>query len=142
MTRLGYRLQAAAVVLSVIHHIDHVLRGHTGWPVAGDVNAFSYSLLVYPVIAAGFLLARRGWMGSRGWALLAGGGAVFVIAVHLGPAAGDSIDRIAPEYSSPIAGTAAVVLLGAFVAVLVATSAYEWRVGGRPRRRLRVGNPA
>ena len=43
----------------VLHHIDHVLRvNHSGWPFIADVNTFTYSLIVYPLIAV-LLLARE-----------------------------------------------------------------------------------
>lgn len=45
--------------LGLLHHVDHVLRvNHSGWPFIADVNAFTYSLAVYPLIAV--LLWARG----------------------------------------------------------------------------------
>jgi hypothetical protein len=45
--------------LGLLHHVDHVLRvNHSGWPFTADVNAFTYSLAVYPLIAV--LLWARG----------------------------------------------------------------------------------
>lgn len=46
--------------LGVLHHIDHVLRtDHSGWPFKADVTPFTFSLLIYLVIA--LLLALRGY---------------------------------------------------------------------------------
>jgi hypothetical protein len=54
------RLTLAATVLAVLHHVDHVLRvDHSGWPFRSDVSPFTYSLLVYPVIA--LILTARAW---------------------------------------------------------------------------------
>jgi hypothetical protein len=128
LTAVGYRLILAITVLSVAHHIDHVLRGVTGWPFAGGFNAFSGSLFVYPVIALGITLARRGFVGPGFWIFLAGGGAVFILAVHVGPVAGDDIARIPNQYDSTLAGAVALVVLAAFFAALVAHCIYELRL--------------
>jgi len=121
----------AITVLSAAHHVDHVFRGVTGWPLAGGFNPFTMSLVVYPVIAAGLVLSRRGRVGPRFWAILAGGGAAFVLVVHVGPAAGDSVTAIPDQYASPVADVAALVILGAFVAALAAHCLYEARRAGR-----------
>ena len=130
MTRTGYRLVVAAVVLCFAHHIDHALRGSqaTGWPLSGSVNAFTYSLAIYPIIVTMAVLSWRGRCGPRSWVLLSAGGALFVLAVHLGPAAGDAVADIPDGYTSPVAGIVAVVVLVAFIAVLVCTAAYEARL--------------
>ena len=48
-----------ATGVGLVHHADHVLRfDHSGWPFLPSVNAFTYSLLVYPLIAV--LLLMRG----------------------------------------------------------------------------------
>jgi hypothetical protein len=37
-----YRLTWLALVLSLGHHLDHLIRGNAvGWPVTGEVNAFT-----------------------------------------------------------------------------------------------------
>ena len=128
MTATGFRLVVLITCLSVAHHVDHVLREVTGCPLEGGFNPFSASLFVYPVIAAGLVLARQGRVGPRFWAALAGGGAVFILAVHVGPAAGDSATAIPDQYGSPLAGMAALVVLGAFVAALAAHFVHEVRL--------------
>ena len=127
LTPMGLRLTLAISGLSVAHHVDHVLRGVTGWPLAGGFNPFTMSLLVYPAILAGLLLSRQGWAGARFWALLAGGGAAFVLAVHVGPGAGDSASSIPGQYDSPLADVTALAVLGAFFVFLVAHCCYEAR---------------
>jgi hypothetical protein len=48
--------------LGVLHHIDHVLRfDHSGWPFRDIVTPFTYSLLVYPLLAVAFFWRRGGW---------------------------------------------------------------------------------
>lgn len=54
------KLALFTAALGLIHHLDHILRfDHSGWPFRGDVSTFTYSLLVYPVIA--LVLFIRGW---------------------------------------------------------------------------------
>ncbi len=136
MTRSLYAFIGLAVAFSLGHHVDHVLRGATGWPLAGGVNPFTYSLLVYPVIGAGLVLSKRGRAGPRFWLLLSSAGCFFVLAVHIGPAAEDTLAGIAAAYSSPAAAGAALVWLGLFVAALVGLSLCEARLwrgrGDRP----------
>ena len=127
LTPTGYRLVGLITALSAAHHLDHVVRGMTGWPFEDGFNPFSASLFVYPVIVAGVILSRRRRVGARFWALLAGGGALFVLTVHVGPAAGDSVADIPDQYGSTVAGVAALVVLALFVVALVAHWVYELR---------------
>ena len=127
LTATGYRLVVVITVLSIAHHVDHAVRDVTGWPLDGGFNPFSASLFVYPVIAAGLLLSARRRVGARFWALLAGGGALFILAVHVGPAAGDSVTAIPDQHESLVADVASLAVLGLFVAALAAHCALEIR---------------
>lgn len=127
LTITGYRMVGLITALSVAHHIDHVVRDVTGWPLGGGFNPFSVSLFVYPVIATGVLLSRRRQVGARFWAVLAGGGALFVLAVHVGPAAGDSVGTIPDQHGSTTADVAALGVLALFIAALVVHCVYETR---------------
>ncbi len=71
-------------------------------------------------------------VGARFWAVLAGGGALFILAVHVGPAAGDSVTAIPDQYGSTVADVAALVVLAVFVAGLGVHCAYEIRRLARP----------
>ncbi len=99
----------------------------TGWPVGDDFNPFSASLFVYPVILAGLVLSRRHRVGARFWAVLAGGAALFILAVHVGPAAGDSVTAIPSQHRSPVADVAALLVLALFLAALVFHCGHEIR---------------
>lgn len=127
LTPVGYRYVGIITLLSVAHHIDHVIRDVTGWPFGGGFNAFSASLFVYPVIAAGVVLSRRGGAGPGFWTVLAGGAAVFLLVIHLGPAAGDDAVDIPSQYGSPIAAVVALVVLAALIVGLSAHAVYEFR---------------
>jgi hypothetical protein len=68
--RILYRLTWLVLVMSLGHHLDHLIRGNAvGWPLTEQVNAFTASLVVYPIIATGLLAYRAGRVGpaSRRW---------------------------------------------------------------------------
>ena len=133
MTRTLYVLIVVALALSVAHHIDHLLRGDTGWPLQGGVNAFTYSLGIYPLIVTGLVLSLLGIVGPRFWAVLSLGGALFLAVIHLGPVATDAIGAIPGQYRSPQAGALAVALLVTLIGTLAGTFVYETRLAARAR---------
>ena len=60
---LSERLILLAAGLGILHHTDHVLRfDHSGWPFRPEVSPFTYSLLVYPLLLAVFLLRSHPWL--------------------------------------------------------------------------------
>jgi hypothetical protein len=142
-SRILYRLTFVAAALSLAHHVDHVIRHNAvGWPLNGDVNAFTMSLVIYPIIITGLLLYRVGRVGPGFWAFVSGGGAVFVGAVHFGPSAVEPPELILHGYHSPILGWLAFILLVTFVSVLAITSLYETRVWWQQRQARRAARPA
>jgi hypothetical protein len=133
--RVLYRLTWLAAAMSLGHHLDHLIRGNAvGWPVTEEVNAFTISLVVYPIIIIGLLLYRTGRVGPGFWALVSGGGAVFVSAVHFGPAAVEPPELILDPYQSPVLGWLAFGWLVAFVTVLAVTCLYETRLWAQQRQ--------
>ena len=49
-----YGLIALATLMSVGHHVDHIIQGnHVGWPITARPTPFSYSRGVYPLILLG-----------------------------------------------------------------------------------------
>jgi hypothetical protein len=122
-----------AVVMAAGHHIDHLIRGNAvGWPVTPEVNAFTASLVIYPLIVGGLLLYRIGVVGPGFWTFLSSGGAIFLTAIHFGPFAVEPPAAILDHYDSPVVGWMALLWLIGLVGVLVASSVYEvrlWRGG-------------
>jgi hypothetical protein len=138
-----YRLTWLAAALSLGHHLDHLIRGNAvGWPVTEEVNAFTISLIVYPIIATGLLLYRAGRVGPGFWALVSGGGYAFVSAVHFGPVAVEPPPLILDPYDPPILGWLAFAWLVAFVTVLAITSLYETRLWWQQRHARHAASPA
>jgi hypothetical protein len=141
--RILYRLTWLALALSLGHHLDHLVRGNAvGWPVTGEVNAFTASLVVYPIIATGLLAYHAGRVGPGFWALVSGGGAVFVSVVHFGPAAVEPPELILDHYDPPILGWLAFGWLIVFVTVLAVTCLYETRLWAQQRQARRAARPA
>ena len=137
-------LICAAAVLSLGHHLHHVLRGqHLGWPLIEQVTPFTYSLAVYPLLLLGLALSWAGRVRAGFWLLLSGTGAVFLTAVHLGPAAIEPPRDIVSGYPSAALGWLAFAELLTLLAVLVAhscCSAQAWR-RDRGRSRVRPATP-
>jgi hypothetical protein len=141
--RVLYRLTWLALVMSLGHHLDHLIRGNAvGWPVTDQVNAFTASLVVYPIIATGLLLYRAGRVGPGFWALVSGGGAAFVSAVHFGPAAVEPPELILDGYDQTVLGWLAFGWLVAFVTVLAITCVYETRLWAQQRQARRAARSA
>lgn len=141
--RILYRLTWLAAALLLGHHLDHLIRGNAvGWPVTEEINAFTISLVVYPIIITGLLLYRAGRVGPGFWALVSGGGAVFVAAVHFGPTAVEPPELILDHYQSPLLGWLAFGWLVTFVTVLAVTCLYETRLWTQQRQVRRAARSA
>ena len=133
--RTIYLLTLVGAGMSLLHHVDHAIRGNAiGWPLSPEVNPFTMSLGIYPIIATGLLLYRAGRVGPGFWALVSGGGAAFVSAVHFGPFAVEPPHLIHGGYEEPVLGWLAFAWVVAFAAVLMVTSVYETRLWFGRRR--------
>lgn len=143
-------LIALAVVVGVLHHIDHVLRvDHSGWPFLPIVTPFTYSLIAYPLLLA-VLFGRALPLGVRAALLIVGTAftlwahcAVETPAMQYGVwALGHSVDpRMPPSLNlfhlcSPGMGVASVAVSMTLNVLLVAGSLAMLRLtfGGRPAR--------
>ncbi|MEX5258039.1 hypothetical protein [Kocuria arenosa] len=129
VNRRLYALILIALLLAVGHHLDHLIRGnHVGWPVTDQVNAFTFSLIIYPLILTGLALTRAGIIGPGTWVFLSGGGAVFLTVIHFGPWAIEPPGDIISPYDPPLFGWLAFGWLLALIGVLIATTIYEVRL--------------
>jgi hypothetical protein len=130
-----FLLIALTVAMSVGHHIDYVIRGNNvGWPIDSEVNAFTFSLLIYPLILIGLLLYRAGPVGPGFRVFVSAGGALFLGFIHFAPAAIEPPREIVEPHDSPDLGWLALAWLVAFIGVLAFTSLYEARLLRRRRR--------
>lgn len=97
--RVILSLTALATLLTIGHHVDHLIRGnHVGWPVTDQVTAFTVSLLIYPILIVAVALFLAGRIGPGSWAFISGGGAVFVTVLHFGPFAVEPPHDILGQY--------------------------------------------
>ncbi|HET6381621.1 MAG TPA: hypothetical protein VFH63_11405 [candidate division Zixibacteria bacterium] len=136
--RTLYALTFLAMAMSLGHHIDHLVRGNAvGWPVTDEVNAFTLSLVIYPVVAIGLRLYHVRRVGPGFWAFLSGGGALFVGVIHIGPQAVEPPTMILDHHHHPAVGILAFGWLLAFIGVLAVTFVYEVRQWWRLRAEVR-----
>lgn len=106
--------------LGLAHHLDHVVRDEAGWPFTADVNPFTYSLAIYPVVAFELWQAARGRL-LRGYRMtVAAVGFALVAVTHVGPLAADPVASVYASHRSPVAGAVAVAALVALLVGLVA----------------------
>jgi hypothetical protein len=121
-----YVLTALAIILALGHHVDHAIRGnHVGWPLMEDVNAFTASLAIYPIVAVAISLYYLHRVGPGSMAIVSGGGALFLGAVHFGPWAIEPPTDIIDAHASPIVGWFALGWLLALLLVLSITCLHE-----------------
>lgn len=126
------QLVAVAVALGVAHHTEHIVRGVVGWPLSSEVNPFTISLVVYPVVLLGFELTRRRKVGPAFWAVVTAASLVAVAVIHLTPSGPEPPRSVLDEYESAAAGLAALALVVALVVALAASAVYAvvlWRRG-------------
>ena len=130
-----YALILIALVLALGHHLDHIIRGnHVGWPLTGEGNPFTFSLIIYPLILTGLALSRAGVIGPGTWVFLSGGGAIFLTVIHFGPWAVEPPGDIIGLYDPPLIGWLAFGWLLALIAVLITSTIYEVRLWLQHRR--------
>lgn len=114
-------LASAAMVFSVLHHADHVIRGsHSGWPFEADVTPFTYSLLIYALILPAIYLTARGRDVAGYHLFVAVGGLALIGFVHFVPVGGHEapIGDIYAAYGNTPAGLLALgILVGLITSV-------------------------
>jgi hypothetical protein len=128
----AYLLFAAATLLGLAHHLDHVIRGnHVGWPITPAVNPFTYSLVIYPLVVVGFALSLTGRAGARYWTVVMTFGAGMLAFFHLSPWAVEPPGDVILPYANPVFGYAAFAILLALILVVAGGALYSFRLWGR-----------
>ncbi len=111
-----------AITFSVLHHIDHVIRGnHIGWPLTPDINAFTFSLLIYPLALSDVFLLLRGHL-AAGYALfIAIGGFILVSVIHISPWAIEPLHEVYHPHEPNNFGAvlAVFILISLIISLLV-----------------------
>jgi hypothetical protein len=114
-----------AVVFSIGHYADHVLRGDLPWPpTAASVPFIVISLATYTVIALGLYLYSKNKVGPRFWTMLSGAGLAFGWLAHFSPFTDQPPSHILSSYESRIAGWFALATLMALMIVLIVATLY------------------
>jgi hypothetical protein len=130
---------SSATVFSVLHHVDHVVRGnHSGWPFQAEVTPFTFSLLIYALILPGIYLTARGRDVAGYHLFVAVAGLVLLGTVHFAPTAGQEspLHDIYMVYEIPVAGMLALMILAGLmtsVALLAITAFVALRRGAGER---------
>ncbi|WP_440991502.1 hypothetical protein [Haloarchaeobius baliensis] len=132
LTPRAYLLFAVATLLGLAHHLDHVIRGnHVGWPITPEVNPFTYSLAIYPLLVLGFTLSLTGRAGARYWTVVMSLGAGMLVFFHLSPWAVEPPGDVVLPYANPLFGYVAFAVLLALIGVVGAGALYSFRLWGR-----------
>jgi hypothetical protein len=129
---LLYLFVFVPTLLGAAHHIDHIVRGnHVGWPLTPEVNPFTYSLAIYPLLALGLYLTVTDRVGARYWAGFFAFSAGMLAYFHVSPWAIEPPQDVIGPYASPVAGYLAFGVLLALIGSVVLGAAYatvRWRV--------------
>ena len=120
---------SSATGFSVLHHVDHVIRGnHSGWPFQAEVTPFTFSLLIYALILPGIYLTARGRDVAGYHLFVAVTGLALLGTVHFAPTGVQEspIHDIYMVYGNPVAGMLALMILAGLMTsvALLATTAF------------------
>lgn len=127
-----YLLIAVTTLLGLAHHLDHVIRGnHVGWPITPEVNPFTYSLAIYPLVVLGFTLSLAGRASARYWTVVMTLGAGMLAFFHLSPWAVEPPGDVILPYANPLFGYLAFAILLALILVVAGGALYSFRLWRR-----------
>ncbi|MFC6976027.1 hypothetical protein ACFQL1_17140 [Halomicroarcula sp. GCM10025709] len=136
LTRGFYLFVLLPTVLGVTHHVDHVIRGnHVGWPITPEVNPFTYSLAIYPLLAISLFLTVTRRVDARYWAGFFAFSAGMLAYFHVSPWAVEPPQDVMVPYANPLIGYLAFGIVLALIGSVVVGSLYGfvlWRRGAAP----------
>lgn len=125
LTRAFYLFVLVPTVLGAAHHLDHIIRGnHVGWPLTPHINAFTYSLVIYPLLAVSLYLTLTRRVEARYWAGFFAFSAGMLAYLHISPWAVEPPQDVILPYSNPVFGYIAFGILIALIASVVVGSVY------------------
>jgi len=125
LTRAFYLFVLVPTVLGAAHHIDHIIRGnHVGWPVTPEVNAFTYSLAIYPLLAISLYLSLTRRVEARYWAGFFAFSAGMLAYFHVSPWAIEPPQDVMVPYANPLLGYAAFAIVLALIGSVAVGSVY------------------
>jgi hypothetical protein len=125
LTPLFYLFVVVPTMLGAAHHIDHVIRGnHVGWPITAEVNPFTYSLVIYPLLAISLYLTVTRRANARYWAGFFAFSAAMLAYFHISPWAVEPPQDVIVPYENPLAGYFAFAILLGLIGSVVVGSAY------------------
>lgn len=125
LTRVCYLLVLVPTVLGVAHHVDHVVRGnHVGWPLTPEVNPFTYSLAIYPLIAISLYLTLTRRVEARYWAGFFAFSAGMLAYYHISPWAVEPPRDVMDPYANPVVAYLAFGIVLALIASVVVGAVY------------------
>ena len=125
LTRLFYVFVLLPTVLGAAHHIDHIVRGnHVGWPITPEVNPFTYSLAIYPLLAISLYLSVTRRVEARYWAGFFAFSAGMLAFFHISPWAVEPPQDVMVPYENPLVGYLAFGIVLALIASVVVGSLY------------------
>jgi hypothetical protein len=125
LTPLFYLFVVLPTVLGAAHHVDHIVRGnHVGWPLTPEVNPFTYSLAIYPLLAISLYLTVTDRVDAGYWAGFLAFSAGMLAYFHVSPWAVEPPQDVIVPYEDPLFGYLAFGILLALIASVVLGSAY------------------
>lgn len=135
LTRAFWLFVLVPTVLGIAHHVDHIIRGnHVGWPLTPEVNAFTYSLAIYPLLAISVYLSVTRRVAARYWAGFFAFSAGLLAYLHISPWAVEPPQDVMVPYENPLVGYAAFAIVLALIASVFVGSIYGVVLWHRHRR--------
>lgn len=125
LTRAFYLFVLVPTLLGAAHHVDHIIRGnHVGWPITPEVNAFTYSLAIYPLLAISLYLTLTRRVEARYWAGFFAFSAGMLAYFHVSPWAVEPPRDVMVPYDSLLVGYLAFGIVLALIASVLIGSVY------------------
>ena len=125
LTRTFYVFVFVPMMLGAAHHIDYIIRGnHVGWPLTPEVNPFTYSLAIYPLLAISLYLTLTRRVEAGYWAGFFAFSAGMLTYFHINPWAVEPPQDVMMPYANPVAGYLAFGIVLALIASVVIGFAY------------------